>query len=390
MRWQHALRHALGVLFCCGSAVAGHASANSLNLSAATVTYSDLYTLSAPPGYGVVATPSWQSAIGGQIAGYSAGDYATQYAPRAMLWTPTTTSGIELHPAGFYSSQATATAGAKQVGTGMSYSSGTHALLWSGSAASFVDLHPNGTNFTTSEAYGISSDGAQQVGDAYSVENNIAPHAALWGGTAASFVDLNPVGFATSVANGSSGTQQVGNGSLTTNGSAHALLWAGTAASVIDLNPVGFSGSNAIGTNGTQQVGDGARAVQGSHNHALLWAGTAASYVDLNPSGMAESVATGILGAQEVGYGSPTANGLYHALVWSGTAASAVDLGAVLPSMFTSSYASSIQGNTVYGYAIDTNYQYHAIAWTVSAPEPAGLSLLLLGGLTYLRRARRR
>ncbi len=145
-----------------------------------------------------------------------------------------------------------------------------------------------------------------------------AVHALVWQQNG-NVVDLNPSGLANSSAKGTSGTQQVGDGSPTA-ANYHALLWTGTAASAIDLNPTNYSSSNALGTNGTQQVGYGAGTPTGGSTHALLWTGTADSAIDLNPSGFTYSEATAADGSHQVGYGyigsfAPP----WHALLWSGT-----------------------------------------------------------------------
>ena len=67
-----------------------------------------------------------------------------------------------------------------------------------------------------------------------------------------------------------------------------------------------------------------------------------------------------------------------------------MDLQSGMPATFTTSFASSISGDTIYGYATDTAGNYHAIAWTVSAPEPAGLALAGVAAVGLLgRRAKR-
>lgn len=194
-------------------------------------------------------------------------------------------------------------------------------------------------------------------------------------------IDLNPSGFSHSVAQGISGTQQVGCGGAT-GGNEHALLWSSSAASYVDLNPSGFEWSEAFGISGTQQVGRG-------DSHALLWSGTAASYVDLNPSGFTYSYAYGTNGTQQVGYGNGSATGgNYHALLWSETAASYVDLHQFLPTGFANSYAHGIDsyGNIV-GSAADSSGNGHAILWE-PIPEPATFLLLGLGGLAVMRKRR--
>jgi hypothetical protein len=343
----------------------------------AAISYTDLYTMFT----GLNRSSPTAVAAGGQVAGYgyvSSGSTLTH----AEVWTKS--SYADLNPNGFLASFASGTDGTHQVGAGgiNSY----HALLWNGSAATYVDLNPSG--FTTSYAYGVS--GTQQVGRGIVPNGNNYYHALLWAGSAASYMDLNPSGFTESAAFATNGAQEVGDGyGSATGNNEHALLWNGSAASALDLNPSGFTVSYAYGTSGVQQVGYGYISTPtGNFNHALLWGGSANSYVDLQPTAFTESFAYGTSGAQQVGdgYGSITGQ-KEHALLWNGSSASYVDLGAVLPATFSGSYAYSITGNTVYGYAQDSSGYYHAIAWSI--PEPASLWFAPLVILVRRRRGRR-
>ncbi len=348
---------------------------------AAWITYSNLYTLGVPAGITSVAhgTPpligaGGNKAAGGQITGY--GGSTSGYA-HALLWTTSHPNGIDLNPSGFAASEANGTSGTQQVGLGYTTANlyDAQALLWSGSAGSFVDLNPSG--FTLSVAYG--TNGMQQVGYGWRTATGNQPYALLWNGTAASYVDLNPSGSTSSYAYGTDGTHQVGEVGN------HAALWSGTAASHVDLNPSGFDESYAYGTNGTQQVGVG---LTGSNDyHALLWSGSAASYVDLNPSGFTDSYAYGTNGTDQVGYGD--VGGDQHALLWNNTAASYFDLGALLSASFTNSWATSIDGSTIYGVAEDTSGNYHAIEWNI-VPEPGSLGLVGLAMLACALQRRKR
>ena len=256
--------------------------------------------------------------------------------PQVPLFT-----AIDLHPSGFYSSEALGISGGQQVGYGIPLTSrdrAHHALLWRGSADSVVDLHPSG--FVSSEAHGIS--GGEQVGFGglgpleHGGDYDIGPfHALLWRGGAGSVVDLHPSGFSSSQAFGTNGHEQVGRG-LTVGGDFpagvfHALLWRGGAGSVVDLHPSGYaSSSQAFGISDDQQVGSGWIAVPGHETHALMWHGSATSMVDINPIGFASSEAVGISGRQQVGYGQRDGNCIgpppTYALLWLGSARSAVDL----------------------------------------------------------------
>ena len=138
-----------------------------------------------------------------------------------------------------------------------------------------------------------------------------------------SAVVLDSGGFYDTRVSGVAGTQQVGEGYMSTpNGDTyHALLWNG-ASQRVDLNPAGYIGSIGCGTNGTQQVGYGWTNATSVSPHAFLWNGTAQSVVDLTPAGFGWAEAWGIDGTQQIGYGGPT--GTIHAMLWSGTAQSAV------------------------------------------------------------------
>jgi hypothetical protein len=345
---------------------------------AAGITYTDLYTLGNPSGITSI-TPN--SAAGGLVAGYGPGTNAYVH---AVLWSSTSSTGADLMPAGATYSNIEATDGSQQVGY-----AGTDAIAWTGNAGSAVNLTPSGFAFSGAEAVR----NGQQVGEG-GPGTGFHKHALLWSGSAASYVDLNPANVSDSIAYGTSGTQQVGWAFGTATGNAtHAALWSGSAASFVDLNPANYFTSTAVGAGGGQQVGNGVANGPGSNEHALLWSGSAASSVDLNPANLTISRATDTNGFQQVGYGytvtqngSASTDGPRHALLWSGSAASVFDLQSVLPDTFGSSQASTISGNTVYGWAYDTTGNLHAIAWSI--PEPASLSLLAIAALLTFHRRR--
>jgi len=247
-----------------------------------------------------------------------------------------------------------------------------HAMLWSSASGSAIDLNPRG--FTSTIAMG--TDGSLQVGDG-SAGTDRPDHAMLWYGTAASAVDLNPLGFTTSIAYGTDASEEVGSGTKIGNVN-HALLWRGSAKSAIDLNPKGFTASVANGTNGKRQIGEGLGTATGMLNHALFWSGAASSVVDLNPTDLAgfrSSFGLGIGGWEEVGYGV-TRNRSHQALLWHGSAASAVDLN---PTGFAFSVASGTNGSQQvgYGYGRATDDDQHALLWSGSADSYVDLGALL-------------
>ncbi len=218
--------------------------------------------------------------------------------------------------------------------------------------------------------------GTQQVGEGYmSTPNGDTYHALLWNG-ASQRVDLNPAGYIGSIGCGTNGTQQVGYGwTNATSVSPHAFLWNGTAQSVVDLTPAGFGWAEAWGIDGTQQIGYGGPT---GTIHAMLWSGTAQSAVDLNPAGCSVSYGLGVSGTQEVGYGyfGPQTSAPSHALLWNGTAQSAVDLN---PTGFNDSCAMAISGTREVGYGTIAGGGDHALLWSGAAQSaidlnPAGCS----------------
>ena len=343
--------------------------------NAASYTASVLFSLSPPAGMSS-ASPSNQpeTSAGGQVvgSGYNNLDHA-------VVWSGSG-SPVDLSTdlaTGLTKSYAVATDGDQQAGYGEgstgAYSN--HALLWSGSAGTVVDLNPVALpGITTSEVFGITSN--QQVGYGTGSGIGYQDHAMEWSGSAASAVDLNPTDFAvsSSIAFGTDGMQQVGQGTPVTGSSPHAILWNNSAGSAIDLNPsaLGFTSSAAYSVEQQQQVGEGLIPGVGQSDHALLWNGTAASAVDLNPTSIPSitaSEALGTNGSKQVGFGFGVGVAS-QALVWSGTASSAVNLQTMLPANGTwiNSYANSIDSSgDIFGVAQGTFNNvagFFAVEWS--------------------------
>jgi hypothetical protein len=280
--------------------------------------------------------------------------------------------------------------GAQAAGGAGTPSGNGYAFVWSSSGVP-TDLHPTAlADFLVSAVNGTS--GTQQVG--YGTVSSAPYHyrALLWSGSAASAVDLAPTnlpGFTDSMAIGTSGTQQVGYGSgltATIGNNPNAMLWSGTADSAVDLNPVGFRGSSAWGTNGRQQVGGGVPD-PGNAGHALLWSGTADSAVDLNPTrlsgyGGASVFAISPDGRQEVGIGDFNVPGSQdqdnHAMLWTGTAESAVDLHPAQLGLDNSlAYATNGTQQVGYGYTLADIDHHHALVWSGTAASAVNLQAVL-------------
>jgi hypothetical protein len=186
----------------------------------------------------------------------------------ALLWT--SRGVVDLTPSGFMSAGAAATDGVQQVGQG-STGGESRALLWSGTASSAVDLHPAALGYIySSGASGVG--GGQQVGTGLvRREGPYAPirsHALLWTGSPESVVDLHPCGFDESDALAVAAGRQVGVGVIAGTNLTRALLWNGTADSVVDLHaflPAGFWSSKARAIDASGNV------LGSADGHAILW-----------------------------------------------------------------------------------------------------------------------
>jgi hypothetical protein len=324
----------------------------------------------------------------GHVAGSTVGN-----SQQAHFWTSPNGDAVSLHPTnldGFFNTHATALEGNQQVGQGNSVG-GSHALLWNGLADSAVDLHPTSLNDFAFDSIALGTNGTQQVGNGYATSAG-GIHALMWNGSADSAVDLNPTllrGIKSSNALGTDGVYQVGYGAGSpTNFGPHALLWRGTAESAVDLNPKNLPNiddSVAVSVSGNQQVGYGMEHELNPFHYALLWHGSSDSAVDLHPTQFSEfsdSEAKDTNGTLQVGAArSLMPNRIRvrysHAVLWYSTAESAVDLHLLLPAGFASSEAYSInQEGTIYGIAYDNNQIPHAVMW-MAVPEPATTALAI-------------
>ncbi|MEQ1947319.1 MAG: hypothetical protein ABL995_09020 [Bryobacteraceae bacterium] len=330
---------------------------------------------------------------GGKLTGGNSGKQVGSGSnSHAYLFKGNALTSDDLHPAGYYSSQATSISsdGSQQCGYGYGPAYQNHPLVWNSTNIA-TDLLPSGYAF----GYCTGVDNGEQVGFAENQSYFItSSHAHLWHGSASSAVDLHPVGtiYPFSRAMATRSGEQVGyvsslayfygeySGYQT---GTRAYKWAGSGASAMDLHPAGFDGSQALATNGIKQGGWGYSAADlASHLHALLWSGDAGSVVDLHPAGYADSRINALSDTIQVGeawVGVPYAVGsVRHALAWKGTADSVIDLNQYLPAGYTHGVATGIdsEGN-IAGYAFKTINPYvgmytqaDAIA-VVFAPGPA-------------------
>jgi hypothetical protein len=204
----------------------------------------------------------------GEQVGYAQNQVYFVTASHAMAWYGSAGSVVDLHPSTTYPySRALGVHNGEEVGyvssfaypdgDSVGYHTTSRAVRWSGSAASAVDLHPLG--YDASEA--TCTSGTQQGGWAYLALGASHQHAMLWSGDAASAVDLHPAAYTDSKITSMTANQQVGEGWIgqaSAYGSIrHALVWSGTPDSVIDLNqyvPAGYTNAVATGIDANGNV----------------------------------------------------------------------------------------------------------------------------------------
>ncbi|MCA9251479.1 MAG: hypothetical protein KDA54_10140, partial [Phycisphaerales bacterium] len=237
-----------GQTWTCAWQSAGFWTAPSLNFAEASH--------SSGAEYDYIYATDGERLVGTLVYEYQMGNYDS----KAHLWTAEN-NGISLHFTGATDTTATAIDGEHQYGWYRTASSSTHAIMWSGTSSSGVDLHPTG--YGTSVISGA-GDG-QAVGTADS-------NAGLWVKTAGAFINLNPQGATSSAAVATHGGLQAGNVA------GRAALWAGTPASYVDLGafvPSGFTSSYAedfeVAMNGTITVVGYGYNPQAGRNEALVW-----------------------------------------------------------------------------------------------------------------------
>ena len=191
----------------------------------------------------------------------------------------------------------------------------SHAALWHGAAGSPLDLHPPGYFYSEADAVF----GGQQFGYTELTANSY-PSAAMWSGTAASYINLHPAGYFSSAISSAWGGQQGGGALLPTgNWPGRAGLWGGTAQSFVSIDPgAPYLQSYVLGMAQGEQVG--AATGPSTFDHACLWHGTAASFVDLDP-GWDYSRAFATVGGAQVGWTTLDFSNNTHAVIWFGTAA---------------------------------------------------------------------
>ena len=158
-----------------------------------------------------------------------------------------------------------------------------------------------------------------------------------------------------------------------------ATIWAGTAASQIVLHPNNDAVvSEILATNGLRQVGfcgfDSQVIDKATHgsltkriNKAFVWDATVASARSIHPAGFQQSYATSINGSSVVGYAynddEEETTGRYHAILWN-SSLQPMDLNVFLPAGFTGAMANSIDAEgTIAGTIFTADGVRHAAVW---------------------------
>jgi hypothetical protein len=293
------------------------------------------------------------------------------------LWRGTSGSFVDLAGSTGLMGYAAGTDGVFQVGV-LRTTQGARAVMWSGTAESMVDLSPPSLGGGTA----LAVHGGQQVGTA-------GGFAALWSGTAASFVNLTPNGRGTAYA--VYGGRQGGR-IFTTNNFEQAALWSGTAESRVDLHPgsAGFRDSVVLGMDASQQVGYLSNGL--GRVRAALWSGTAESYVNLEPSGATNSYANAVFAGIQVGWARTNVTNQLPVL-WRGSASSMEYL--TLPAgAWRNGQATGVWSDATTLYVSgwledDNNFGIKkAVLWTQPIPGPGSFAALALAGVVSARRRR--
>jgi hypothetical protein len=259
----------------------------------------------------------------GTLAGWWWWPYTTPqgtgYYTHACVWPAAGAGHVDVQPTGWEIGSLGATDGTHHVGTMRFDESSTHAdgFYWPGTSKFAVELTPAGFHGSSATAL----DGDLVFGNVHLAFGVV--HAAKWqGGSGASFVDLNPPGSTWSYVLGAGDGQQVGRATIA--GTHQAGMWSGDASNFVSLHPQGAAQSVAVDAEGGLQVGS---ATIGGVGRAMLWAGTALSAVDLHAmlgADYAGSGATALDVAPDgsvtiVGSASRLSTGRVEAVMWRGT-----------------------------------------------------------------------
>ena len=221
----------------------------------------------------------------------------TREESHALIWPGTDNTIVDLHPSGYYDSQARDVYNNYQVGVGttrvyseIGYEEYDHALLWEGTAESVIDLHPKGFDYSyATSIYNNIQGGYSAIYKQNPYEPDVQNHAMIWFGNSLHYVDLHLDNCYHTYVYDLDQSQQVGLGAIKY-GPMVALLWTGSVDSCVNLHPEGYARSCANGVRNGIQVGSASVRV-GEYDlypHAMLWEGTPESYVDLHfflPSG---------------------------------------------------------------------------------------------------------
>jgi len=273
--------------------------------------------LSPAPGVGSSVSAAWGGQQGGTVQ--------SGQESHAAIWSGSAQSLVDLHPThvgGVVHSSVHAVDGQSQVGSyyipnGGMFAGGL-ACMWSGTAQSWVDLHPVG--FFVSEAHGVL--GEVQVGTAWGEDLG---NAVMWMGSAESAVLLAPPEALASAALCLDENHQYGMiGVLEPVPGLYPARWSGTAESWENMGVPEGRWGEIHAVHGGWKVGFSTSAGD-VDERAYLWTDGPGSYVDLHEalgSEYATSNAQGIWRHAEsgtayiVGYAHNSVRGQDEAIMW--------------------------------------------------------------------------
>ena len=150
-------------------------------------------------------------------------------------------------------------------------------------------------------------------------------------------------------------------------GQCRAIFYDGTSWSIIQ--PSGSPSARAEDISGNTIVGQ--YTDSSWVNHGFIYDGT--NWTTVNGPGATSTALQGISGSFIVGYTTDASNAV-HGLLYNGTAWMTLDMPGATYTNFT-----GIDGSTVVGCYTDASGMSHGLNYTI--PEPATLTLLVLGGL---------
>ncbi|MDQ2986040.1 MAG: hypothetical protein M3R13_04885 [Armatimonadota bacterium] len=282
---------------------------------------------------------------------------------------------LDIHPAGYETSVAYCAFGGVQGGWAK-LNGYARAGIWTGTSASWIDLHPaKATESTIQDMHDGWAAG-------YTGEYDVSSRAHAWFGTTQQ-LDLHPVSAETSVADATFAGRH--GGSYNAGSGNRACIFDVDPKSITTVHPPQALQSAIRGMYEEVQVGW--VELEPNRRRAAMWSGSAASWIDLHPGPFQEtSVAYSAIDGIQVGKYRD------QAAVWNGSAQSHEGLHGFLDPSYVKSDAWTVsrQGDRmiVGGDAWTSSNILEPFLWISRYESPESLSLfrgtLVSGGLSEL------